>query len=310
VVDASLDYNLLLGRSWTYAMQAVVTTVFWVLLFPHEGQIMSIDQLSFSHPDPSSGVSTVPMIDNPQPDIINIGVGLCPPLMGTFDYPPPTDNVHYISVVPDQPRAEIFQISSFRMTYFNDPWTLPSPSATMEGTGHHGMAMPLSMTEVAYSIVQQASADPDPTPAQELDPVLEPTWAQGSLTDTDSLDLVFPSDEVIIEAMTSPDRPWDDLHHRSYFLPELRRIEAGEFTLTMTGDKACPINPLAMHIVYTEGNMETIAQMIPIDISRIPGIMENIFIGADCSPEEIQIYTDLFKEFATCFPGLTRKCQA
>jgi hypothetical protein len=28
VVDASLDCNLLLGRSWTYAMQAVVATVF------------------------------------------------------------------------------------------------------------------------------------------------------------------------------------------------------------------------------------------------------------------------------------------
>jgi hypothetical protein len=49
---------------------------------------MSIDQLSFSHPDPSSGVSMVPMIDNPQPNIVNVGVGLCPPLMGTFDYPP------------------------------------------------------------------------------------------------------------------------------------------------------------------------------------------------------------------------------
>jgi hypothetical protein len=67
VVDASLDYNLLLGRSWTYAMQAVVGTIFRVLLFPHEGQIVSIDQLSFSRPDPSSGVSIVPMIDNPQP---------------------------------------------------------------------------------------------------------------------------------------------------------------------------------------------------------------------------------------------------
>jgi hypothetical protein len=37
VVDAPLDYNLLLGWSWTYAMQAVVATFFWVLLFPHEG---------------------------------------------------------------------------------------------------------------------------------------------------------------------------------------------------------------------------------------------------------------------------------
>jgi len=65
VVDESPDYNLLLGRSWTYAMHAVVTKFFQVLLFPHKGQIVSIDQLSFSRPDPSSGVSTVPMIDNP-----------------------------------------------------------------------------------------------------------------------------------------------------------------------------------------------------------------------------------------------------
>jgi hypothetical protein len=48
VVDAPLNYNLLLGRSWTYAMQVVVATVFQVLLFPHEGQIVTIDQLSFS----------------------------------------------------------------------------------------------------------------------------------------------------------------------------------------------------------------------------------------------------------------------
>jgi hypothetical protein len=60
----------------------------------------------------------------------------------------------------------------------------------MEGTGHPGISMPLSIAEVAYSLVQQASADTDPTPAQELDPILEPIWAQGSLTDTDSLDLV------------------------------------------------------------------------------------------------------------------------
>jgi hypothetical protein len=43
VVDAPIDYNLLLGRSWTYAMQAVVATIFHVLLFPHEGRIVTID---------------------------------------------------------------------------------------------------------------------------------------------------------------------------------------------------------------------------------------------------------------------------
>jgi hypothetical protein len=71
----------------------------------------------------------------------------------------------------------------------------------------------------------------------------------------------LPSNEEIIEAMTSLDKPWDDLHHRSYFLLELRRIEAREFTLTMTGDRSCPINPLATHEVYAEDNMETIAKL-------------------------------------------------
>jgi hypothetical protein len=106
---------------------------------------------------------------------------------------------------------------------------------------------------------------------------------------------------VIIEAMTSLDRSWDDLHHRSYFIPELRITEVGEFTLTMTGDRACPIYPLTTHIVYAEGNMETIFKMIPIDISRIPGVVENIFVGVDCSPEESQIYTYLFKELHSVF---------
>jgi hypothetical protein len=89
VVDASLDYNILLGRSWTYSMQAVVATVFRVLLFPHDGRIVTIDQLSFSESNPSLGVSAVPMIDNPQPGIVKVGFVLCPSLMGTFNYPPP-----------------------------------------------------------------------------------------------------------------------------------------------------------------------------------------------------------------------------
>jgi hypothetical protein len=221
--------------------------------------------------------------------------------MATFDYPPPSGNAKFISVVPDHPKAKIFQLLSFRTTYFSDPWNLPSPSALMDGTGHPGMPMPLSTVEVAYSIFQQASTNPDLTPAQELDLVLEPILDQGSLSTTDSLDLVFPSDEVILEALTSSDRPWDDLHHRSYFLLELRKIKVGEFMLTMTGDRSCHVNPLAMHTIYVEGNMETIAEMIPIDISRTPGIVENVFVGADCSPEEIRIYTNLFKEFRDVF---------
>jgi hypothetical protein len=29
--------------------------------------------------------------------------------------------------------------------------------------------------------------------------------------------------------------------------------------------------------------------------------MENVFVGADCSPEEVKIYMDLFKELCDVF---------
>ena len=204
VVDAPIDYNLLLGHSWTYAMQAVVAEVFRILLFPHEGRIVTIDQLSFSRPDPALGASTVPMVDNPQAGVVNVGVGLCPSLMGTFDYPPPQGDVKFIST---HHKAEIFHVSSFRTTYFQDPWTLPSPSDMMDATGHADMSTPLSVAEVEYSLVQQTSATLDPIPVPELDPLVEPIWVQDSLIKTDSLDLVLPSDEAIIKEMTGPDKP-------------------------------------------------------------------------------------------------------
>jgi hypothetical protein len=131
-------------------MQTIVTTVFWVLLFPHEGRIVTIYQLSFSRLILSLGASMVLMIDNPQPSVVNIGVGLCPSLMGTFDYPPPQGDIKFIS---NHHKVYIFQVSSFCTTYFDDPWILSSPSAMMDEIGHLGMSMPLSTAEVAHSLV-------------------------------------------------------------------------------------------------------------------------------------------------------------
>jgi len=54
VVDAPIDYNLLLGNSWTYAMTAILSSVFRVIQFPHEGNIVTIDQLSFTRKGPNS----------------------------------------------------------------------------------------------------------------------------------------------------------------------------------------------------------------------------------------------------------------
>jgi hypothetical protein len=69
----------------------------------------------------------------------------------------------------------------------------------------------------------------------------------------------------------------------------------------MTGDQPCPINLLATQKIYVDNNMVTITETIPINISRNPGVVENVFVGEDCSPEEIQIYMDVFKEFCDVF---------
>ena len=51
VVQDPLDFNLLLGRDYVYAMKAVVSTLFIVMHFPHDGKIVTIDQLYFVTPD-------------------------------------------------------------------------------------------------------------------------------------------------------------------------------------------------------------------------------------------------------------------
>jgi hypothetical protein len=51
VVQDPLDFSLLLGRDYVYAMKAIVSTLFRVIYFPHDGRIVTIDQLSFIGPD-------------------------------------------------------------------------------------------------------------------------------------------------------------------------------------------------------------------------------------------------------------------
>jgi hypothetical protein len=59
--------------------------------------------------------------------------------------------------------------------------------------------------------------------------------------------------------------------------------------------------PRSTRDVFAEGNLSNISPTIPIDISVKPGIVENVHIGASCSPDEIVTYTSLFKEFRDIF---------
>jgi hypothetical protein len=145
VFDAPLDYNLLLGRSWIDSMRAVVSTLFRVVRFPHQGKVVTVDQLAFFNSD--SRTSNVPFISKTPPGYENVGVGLLKDstLMGTFPIPPPDILPPFV--------ASINMISTtIRETPASyDPWVVPSPG----DYPRYGDKMPLSPGRIhlpSYSI--------------------------------------------------------------------------------------------------------------------------------------------------------------
>ena len=99
-----------------------------------------------------------------------------------------------------------------------------------------------------------------------------------------------------MEAMTTPNYPWDDMHHRLYFLPKQTHdqyvVESKDF---IHGEVNWFRHPIPTPDSFEEGNMANISPTIKINISTKPGIEENITLGAHFTPDKIEAYTKLFK---------------
>jgi hypothetical protein len=106
-------------------------------------------------------------------------------------------------------------------------------------------------------------------------------------------------DEMIMSVME--DTPWDDGHHRSILFLEQHTIESYQRISTPSTVVVISTIPESTHDVFSEGNLSNISPTIPLDISIKPGIVENVHIGASCSPDEIVTYKSLFKEFHDIF---------
>jgi hypothetical protein len=62
VVQGPLDFNMLFEHDYVYAMNVVVYTLFQVMYFPHNGSIVTIDQLTSDNHHPNSVfVQTTPL---------------------------------------------------------------------------------------------------------------------------------------------------------------------------------------------------------------------------------------------------------
>ena len=102
VVRGPLDFNLLLGKDYVYAMKVVVSTLFRVMSFPHNGNIVTVDQLSFASLDSTT--------NNPTP----------------LNFP-------YTEVVSTLPRVNYVATSPmFSVTDANEPLTVCSTSFDLD----------------------------------------------------------------------------------------------------------------------------------------------------------------------------------
>jgi hypothetical protein len=271
--DAPLDYNLLLGRSWINSMHVVVSTLFHVVRFPHQGNFITVDQLAFFNSDTHTG--NIPFITKTPPGYENVVTGLLKDssLMGNFPIPP-----------PDVPRLSVASInmistSIHELPASHDPWIVPDAGDHL----HYGDKMSLSPVKSAYQATQ--SATPSTPSLDELCPY--------------PFCVIFPTDEMIMSVME--DTPWDNGYRRSILFLEQHTIENYQWILTLSTVVVISTVPESTHNVFSEGNLSNISPTIPLDISFKPGIVKNVHIRASCSSDEIVIYTSLFKEFHDIF---------
>jgi hypothetical protein len=119
----------------------------------------------------------------------------------------------------------------------------------------------------------------------------------------------FQCDEEILEELQHPDSPWDTLHHRALFLPQEASMPPSQNPIYAVETKyfipSGPIdwfnNPIPTPDAFEEGNLANISPTIKIDISIKDGIVEEIIIGAACTPQEIAAYKALFQEYRDIF---------
>jgi hypothetical protein len=164
-----------------------------------------------------------------------------------------------------------------------------------------GDTMPLSPAEATYVSIQSASPSLDNPHLLAPDAYSMPSWLESLSLIIDYISQIFPSDESIMEMISTDDLPWDDNHHRSSFLLPLEEIHQDIHYVFPPNVIDAPQSPILTQDTLSEGNMGNVSTTIVIDISIKEGVVENINLGANCTPEEVVSYTALFKEFHDVF---------
>jgi hypothetical protein len=256
-------------------MHVVVSTLFCVIRFPHQGKFVTVDQLSFFNSD--SRTSNVPFFAKTPPGYENVGVGLLKDLSLMCMFPIPLPNIP----TPFVTSINMISTTVGEIPESYDPWIIPSSDDFLR----YDDRIPISLVELAYHAIQ--STTPSPPSLLDMSP--------------DPFHIVFHTNEIIMTIMYMEDTPWDDGHHRSILFLDPKTIESYQWISNPSIVVTISPFPEPIHDVLYEGNLGNISPIIPLDISIKPGVMENVYIGASCFANEFRIYKALFQEFCDVF---------
>jgi hypothetical protein len=94
VIDTPIDYNILFRHSYMYAMNFVASSMFHMMIFPHNGKIVTIDHLTHYEPNNSANIDNIlPLVFTSSyyfsvMDMVH-GVFKDPSLLGAYHGAPP-----------------------------------------------------------------------------------------------------------------------------------------------------------------------------------------------------------------------------
>jgi hypothetical protein len=256
-------------------MRTIVSTLFCVLRFPHQGKVITVDQLAFFNSD--SHTRNVPFILKTPSDYENVGVGILnySTLMGTFPIPPPDIPPPFVALI------KMISTAIHETPESYDLWIVPSFGDYL----HYYDQMPLIPIESTYQSIQSTTLSPP------------------SLCDTSPYPFyaIFLMDEMIMSVMSMEDTPWDDGNHCSILFLERDTIEIYQLISTPLTIVVISSVPDSTHDVLYEGKLSNISPTIPLDISIKTRVVENVHIDTSCSTDEVLTYKALFQELCDVF---------
>jgi hypothetical protein len=218
VVQILLDFNILLRHDYVYAMNVVLPTLLWFMHFSHNGRIVTIDQLASDNHHPNSTLFQDTPLHVPSVHVDS-----------TFP------RVNYVASYPrcsitseKEPMKSSFPsrdlVSTIDPLFYPmgewEPLFPPLGPSDIESPSESDLIFCISSSPCACdsSLIDSTS------PTQSLHRHME----YGQFTSPfgtvdpclhDSSDFELPSDEAILEAMTTVSISREDLHHGLCFLP-------------------------------------------------------------------------------------------